>query len=74
MNLISIIEAAIDAHPDADGLVNADIGCGCPRDDLAPCNGPSLYDCQLARSETLTEPRGECGVGDLWFTALEDDE
>jgi hypothetical protein len=74
MRLLKIIKAAIDAHSDADGLVNGVIGCGCHQDDLAPCSSPSLENCQLARSETLTEPRGECGIGDLWFTAIENDE
>jgi hypothetical protein len=74
MNLISIIQAAIDAHPDADGLCNDELGCGCTRDDLAPCAEPVFYVCALARSETLTEPRGDCGVGDLWFTAVEGGE
>jgi hypothetical protein len=74
VNLAEIIRAAIDAHPDADGLVYTYLGCGCHRDDIAPCGHPILDGCQLARCEKLTEPRGECGVGDLWFTAIEDGE
>jgi len=40
----------------ADGLVNPRLGCGCPLDDLFPCDGPD-YDCVLgrfAREDELT--------------------
>jgi hypothetical protein len=64
-----LVLRAIDETPGADGLVNGESGCGCLRNDLAPC-GQINADCALASAEVLIEPRGECQPGDLWFTAL----
>lgn len=74
MNLYGIIHKAI-TDAGADGLVNTEIGCGCDKDDFAPCDSPGLAYCELAAKRKLVpgEYIGDCGPGDDWYTPIEVD-
>ena len=69
MNVKEVLRSAIE-KAGGNGLVNCWMECGCSVDDLSPGSCLGL-DCEIAKCEILKEPRGDCGVGDLWFFPID---